>query len=381
VVQNDCIDVLTKDGALFTITLPFPVSQVIALPEGLLLERTPTPGEITGQKKDVPTMFSVLHPLDEPRPITSKIDAKVSFFCDPTVSVVFCCSDPHLVMTYDSVIGLHSLWEITKAKPEECPESPGYLDQPPELHLSHVHHYPTPVLSAGAHSRLSVASPSLSYTPTRSRTPVSISRTHSQIPAPMRFLSPSLAHLSLSRTMSPVSVDSPLGISFSRSPLPSRSSSSCSFLDKEESPAWDSFQPLLPEICLNHVWQETQIPVRYGAKGKASKAFLTKDQSGSTFLCYLLSQPSKLRGVQIISKGKSQHFCNPLEIPAKDAVPLERLNMMLVLDPNGALFIYSSFVKGCQVNLPNFHAISGSQELPGMFSAEEKVIVIRYAQF
>ena len=26
VVQNDCIDVLTKDGALFTITLPFPVS-------------------------------------------------------------------------------------------------------------------------------------------------------------------------------------------------------------------------------------------------------------------------------------------------------------------------------------------------------------------
>lgn len=80
VVQNDCIDVLTKDGALFTITLPFPVSQVIALPEGLLLERTPTPGEITGQKKDVPTMFSVLHPLDEPRPITSKIDAKVSFF-------------------------------------------------------------------------------------------------------------------------------------------------------------------------------------------------------------------------------------------------------------------------------------------------------------
>ena len=60
-------------------------------------------------------------------------------------------------------------------------------------------------------------------------------------------------------------VDSPLGFSFSRSPLPSRSSSSHSFLDKEESPAWDSFQPLLPEICLNHVWQETQIPVRYSS--------------------------------------------------------------------------------------------------------------------
>lgn len=50
-VQNDCIDVLTKDGALFTITLPFPVAQVMSLSEGLLLERTTAPGEITGQKK------------------------------------------------------------------------------------------------------------------------------------------------------------------------------------------------------------------------------------------------------------------------------------------------------------------------------------------
>ena len=28
--------------------------------------------------RDVPTMFSVLHPLDEPRPITSKIDGTVA---------------------------------------------------------------------------------------------------------------------------------------------------------------------------------------------------------------------------------------------------------------------------------------------------------------
>ena len=28
--------------------------------------------------RDVPTMFSVLHPLDEPRPMTSKIDGTVA---------------------------------------------------------------------------------------------------------------------------------------------------------------------------------------------------------------------------------------------------------------------------------------------------------------
>ena len=44
----------------------------------------------------------------------------VSFICDPTVTVMFTCSDPPLVMTYDSIVGVHSVWEITKAKPEVC---------------------------------------------------------------------------------------------------------------------------------------------------------------------------------------------------------------------------------------------------------------------
>ena len=59
-----------------------------------------------------------MHPLDEPRPVTCKVQGKVCYICDAAVSVVFTCSDPALVMTYDSVIGLHSVWEVTKAKPE-----------------------------------------------------------------------------------------------------------------------------------------------------------------------------------------------------------------------------------------------------------------------
>ena len=43
---------------------------------------------------------------------------KISKICDPTVSLVFTCSDPPLVMTYDFVIGLHSVWHVTKARAE-----------------------------------------------------------------------------------------------------------------------------------------------------------------------------------------------------------------------------------------------------------------------
>ncbi|KAL9954101.1 hypothetical protein ACROYT_G041596 [Oculina patagonica] len=369
VVQNDCIDVLTKDGALFTITLPFPVKQVVSLQEGLLLERTTEPGEMVGQKRDVPTMFSVLHPLDEPRPIISKVQGKISKICDPTVSVVFTCSDPPLVMTYDFVIGLHSVWHVTKAKAEDCPESPTHLDHPAELHFSNILHHPTPLLSAGAHSRLSVATPTQSFSPFRSFTPTSAIRAHVQSPAPTRLLSPALHHLSLNRTMSPA-IDSPLGIGL-RSPLAFCSPPTPCCSSREES-SWDSFQPLLPEVCLSQVWQETQIAVRYGTKGKASKVFLTQDKFGVTFLCYVLGQLDRLRGVQITQEDDCLEFSKTFEIPAKDAAPLKKLNMMLVLEPNGTLVMYSGIVKGRQIHLPIFPIIK-VDEL-SQFNTHEKLL-------
>lgn len=371
VVQNDCIDVLTEDGALFTITLPFPVKQVVALQEGLLLERATAPGEITGQRRDVPTMFSVLHPLDEPRPITSKVEGKIFYICDPAVSVVFSCSDPPLVMTYDFVIGLHSVWHVTKATAQDCPESPTHVEHPSELHFSNIFHHPTPLLSAGAHSRLSVATPTQSFSPFNPFTPTSAVKAHSRVqsPAPAHLLSSAWSQRSLNMTISPA-VDSPVRVGL-RSPAPFFSPPMSFFSSKEES-SWDSFQPLSPDVCLTQVWQETQVAVRYGTKGKASKAFLTKDKSGATFLCYLLGQLEKLRGVQVIQERDCVDLNNTFEIPAKDAVPVEKLNVMLVLEPNYSLVIYSGMIKGCQVNLPILPLLEVDQSLH--FNTSEKVL-------
>ena len=87
--------------------------------------------------------------------------------------------------------------------PQDCPESPLHLDHPPELHLSNILHHPTPVLSAGAHSRLSAATPTQSFSPFRPYTPTSAIKAHVQSPAPIRFISPSLGQISFNRTMSP----------------------------------------------------------------------------------------------------------------------------------------------------------------------------------
>lgn len=85
---------------------------------------------------------------------------------------------------------------------QDCPESPTHVDHPAELHFSNILHHPTPVLTAGAHSRLSVATPT-PFSPFRSFTPTSAIKAHVQSPAPIRLLSPALNQISLNRTMSP----------------------------------------------------------------------------------------------------------------------------------------------------------------------------------
>ena len=69
---------------------------------------------------------------------------------------------------------------------QDCPESPTHLDHPVELHSSNIQHHPTPVLSAGAHSRVSVASSTQPFSPFSPFTPPSAikPRAHAQALSP-----------------------------------------------------------------------------------------------------------------------------------------------------------------------------------------------------
>ena len=56
---------------------------------------------------------------------------------------------------------------------------------------------------------------------------------------------------------------------------------------------WDFAEPLAPEICLEHAWEETMASRLF--TGEASKAFLTTDICGEDYICYLIPSNSKLR--------------------------------------------------------------------------------------
>lgn len=80
---------------------------------------------------------------------------------------------------------------------QDYPVPPEQTDAPPELHSSGIFHHPTPVLTSGAHSRLSAATPTRPFSPFRVYTPVSASKArHLQSPASFRHMSPSVSYLS-----------------------------------------------------------------------------------------------------------------------------------------------------------------------------------------
>ncbi|XP_048585959.1 anaphase-promoting complex subunit 1 isoform X2 [Nematostella vectensis] len=322
------------------------VNNVWAIPGGLMLERAVTPSELAGQKREVPTLFSLLHPLDEPRPVTSHAHDKVSYICDPTLNVLYATEKPPVVMMYDSLLGLHSLWLLSDAVQEDVPQSPRTPQLYPDQSLSQQHH--TPSFSASVFSRLSLATPT--HSPLRLYTPSPAGRSQLQSPVPLRLMSPALGQVPATNTRSPF-LESPLMMN-ARSPAVFRSPPGGGARDESY---LEGFEPLAPEICLRHTWQEAPTAVRHGAKGKASKVLLTSDMFGNIYVCYLVKHTNRLRLLKLLSNEDSkQLIVVPAEdIPAKDVVEIKELNMMLVLGMDSSLILYSGQIKACVVHLPN----------------------------
>lgn len=113
-------------------------------------------------------------------------------------------------------------------------------------------------------------------------------------------------------------------------------------------------EPITPEICLEHLWTETAPAIRDGSLGKSSKAFLTRDLCGQQYMCYVISYRQQLRCVKFEDSNdlKKLVFGTMNIIPCKDAVPIESKDLLIVLDTNGILFVYSGITKINRLHVP-----------------------------
>uniref|UniRef100_A0A8C8AJY4 Anaphase-promoting complex subunit 1 n=1 Tax=Otus sunia TaxID=257818 RepID=A0A8C8AJY4_9STRI len=279
-------------------------------------------------------MFSMLHPLDEITPLVCKSggmfgSARVQYVADYTLRIVFLNAEPSIVMTYDTVQSLHTVWALRRVKPEEQNTvlkfseqmgTPQHVATSSSLtaHLRSLSKGDSPVGSpfqnySSIHSQSrSVSSPSM-----QSRSP-----SISNMAALSRSHSPALGVHSFSgvqRFNFSSNTQSPKRQSITHSP---NSTSSDSFLMPET-------EPIVPELCIDHLWTETVTNMRE-KNSQASKVFITTDLCGQKFLCFL------------------------------------GIDTLLVLEGSGNLVLYSGVVRVGKVFIPGLPApsLTMSNQMP-----------------
>ncbi|XP_059929879.1 anaphase-promoting complex subunit 1 isoform X4 [Gadus macrocephalus] len=374
ILESSCLNVHSVTGKDFISPLPFQVSHLWATAFGLLLERKNSDPLHSSTGESLPTVFSMRHPLDEVAPVVWRPAGgsdRVQYVSDSSLRLVFSSAKPSILLCFDTMQGLHSIWALRPVTHQElvavvrCPSdqsllAPGFfsshlpstspLDSPSgpftpssvagissPLHYTALrgHHSRIMTSSPGAHSR--VQSPSISNM-------AALSRSHTPGMAAPSFSGTSRLYESFhgqgSRGPSPGRGPSPSrGPSPIRGPSPNSTSNDTLLLPEME--------PILPDLCMDQLWAEPPGPGPHSPM--ASKVFLTTDFCQNNFLCFLVE--SQLRCVKFIQSNDLSRliFTSVTTIPATDAAPLQSINAMLVLEANSSLVLYTGTTRVSKV--------------------------------
>ncbi|XP_063048013.1 anaphase-promoting complex subunit 1 isoform X2 [Engraulis encrasicolus] len=376
IAQGTCVNVHSVSGKDFIAPLPFQVSALWSTTFGLLLERKNLTSDapLSPPGEPLPTLFSMMHPLDEIAPLVCRSTAlldipRIQYVSDSTMRVVFASCSPSIIMTYDTVQCMHTVWLLRKVTVEEqsvllkCPEpGPGTgaasflgsrlrnvsrLDSPasplqcPAFHnTSRLGASPSLHPHPRSHSNHSAHSPGISSM-------AALSRSHNPGIAAPSFCSGQRFNTSL---YSP----SPRGHSLLASPN--------STMNETAPPPENEL--IIPDLCLEQLWAEASASHR-DMSCQASKVFITSDLCENRYLCFLVESHQELRCVKFLESNHSSQllFASLSTIPAKDAAPLEDRGCMLVLEANGSVVLYTGITRVSKVFVPGL--LSPSLNVPG----------------
>ncbi|XP_034407430.1 anaphase-promoting complex subunit 1 isoform X2 [Cyclopterus lumpus] len=389
IVQSSCINVHTVSGKDFISPLPFQVSNVWATKFGLLLERknTTTDVQLTAPGESLPTVFSMLHPLDEIAPVVCKPagqfeGSRVQYASDSSRRIVFSCCRPSLVVSYDTVMGTHSVWALRAVTQDErstvlqCSAEPvgtplglmalglltshlrnisrmdspgapglgtgtsGVVTSGSPLHYGALHGHQSRIMtsSPGSHSR--VHSPSISNM-------AALSRAHSPGMAAPSFSGASRFNTSLHSPSPRVHHGPAPSPRVHHGPAHSPNSTANDTMLALE------MEPIVPDLCMEQLWSEAAGCHR-DMSSQASKVFLTSDLCENRYLCFLVESHQQLRCVKFMESNNTSQliFTSVTTIAAKDAEPLQNIDAMLVLEACGSLVLYTGTTRVSKVFVP-----------------------------
>lgn len=343
----------SRSGEDYTRSVPFVVSRLWPMRYGLLIERRvrdvaappATPGAPCEHSAADALMFSLLHPLDEVAPVATRtaVHGHIPRFgymhCGSGVEVVFVSEEPSLLVQFHKAQAAHSVWEVRRTTDEEDQYIDSStiacsLDWTPTMFRAAAGSAASssPTASSGFSPRICHSTPADGRS-SLDRVANSSRRRRSQSP---------LAHMAyLSRSQSPLRSGTPF---FTQSHESSFNTNMT--YDQYEAQA----APLVPDICLDHLWREPQ-----PSGERASKAFVIHDMVGNAYLCYHLSLRKTLKLVSLNIKSSARPTLKEYDsISALDVQYLPSLKMLLVLDLNHSLTLYAGPSRLCKVHVPSF---------------------------
>ncbi|CAL8102080.1 unnamed protein product [Calicophoron daubneyi] len=135
IFEAERLTFIDADGEHYSVRLPCRLANAWPMDTVVLLQRQPTAEESSSipnesghrHSSDTPplfTLFSLSHPLDEAAPVLLKVPLPdsgfgISFASDVDLKIVAVITSLNLVLTLHTSTGLHSLWRLEKAEPED----------------------------------------------------------------------------------------------------------------------------------------------------------------------------------------------------------------------------------------------------------------------
>ncbi|XP_028156342.1 anaphase-promoting complex subunit 1 isoform X2 [Ostrinia furnacalis] len=371
-MDNKCMQVFATDGREYINNVPFQVKKVWPIKYGVLLEKQASPmshnsilpssflklneshnstlsrtktnypfnmsarlraESVSGYDLDVPlpTCFSLSHPLDEVTPILMKSPSVgLQYYNDGDLQIVFVSVNPSIILLYDWKLAIHSLWKIRKALRDECLTMCPNINSTTTLFSQSCDYLNSPM---NTHSNIGKNATSWA---TGLGSPYQSKK------------GPSTPTFSRSRQNSPMAnIFHQQGLS----PHASIGQASCTSMMANTMMQTPPSLPLYPDICLEHIWTDTQQLRRDRIDNPADmKTFLHTDLVGHEYLCFIVKTSSVSR-LQIIRLQKSHSHGQPSKsnlivgavssVLAKDAVVLDHLNMIALIDESGNIILQS----------------------------------------
>lgn len=372
IMDTSKLSFYTETGTDYTADIPFQVAKSWKCKYGLLFERNlgvqkeKNENGADTSKRDLgderPVVFSMLHPLDDVAPVIKKtgtsLCAKLSHLDDPSEQIVFVSSNPSLVLTYSGTDGVHSVWRLRMTSVQEVvnpclriiTDPPGMtkmLGHSSVLTNTSSHSKHTSSAQASAHTP-SFGSPLRSHPSSRVSSPSGL-QSHSASPSVSN-----LTHMAtLSRSQSP-SINKSAAQKYNFTPTSSGAMAHLSPLSSSESEC-SIIEPLLPDLCFDLEWTEPRSHCPNESPSKASKGFLSKDITNQAFLCYLIKEKQQLKMMKFEDSNYSYrwNFESTHVLPAADAESLPSLNLLIILESNGSLTLYTGLTKVSKVHVSN----------------------------